>query len=70
MKGIYVTLSDIMSIHGVKRAEASRIKNIIKDALGKEKHQELTIREFCEYEGILESDFRKAVNTFSFDKKE
>jgi len=37
---------------------------LIKDSLSKSKWQGITVREFCEFEGISEIDFYNTLNDF------
>ena len=52
MNKIIVHSSDVSKLMDVSPDTARRMLNVIKDAYGKQKHQSVTIREFCAYEGL------------------
>ncbi|MFZ4056973.1 MAG: hypothetical protein ACOYKE_02490 [Ferruginibacter sp.] len=43
---------DIIRINGCSSATASRKIKLVKDVLGKQDHQALTIEEYCTYYGL------------------
>jgi len=49
-KRLIVTPQDVMKITGRSDVWCERRLKLIKDVLGKEKHQFVTIKEFCDYE--------------------
>jgi hypothetical protein len=52
MEKITINTSDMAIIFGVSLRTAQRRMQLIKAALSKQKHQSLTIEEFCRFEGI------------------
>ena len=56
MKRICIHTTDVMYITGKSERQARNIINDIKDILGKQKHQVVTIKEFCHYMGIKEDE--------------
>jgi len=61
MRGIFIDISDIEKIHGCSYTTAQRRMQTIKDSLQKKEKQEVSIREFCEFEGISFDDFFQKV---------
>ena len=61
--GLFVSTSNIMKVFGCSYTTAWKRMQVIKSALGKEKHQKITVKEFIEYEGLTMEDFNKSVNT-------
>lgn len=61
MHGIFIDISDIKEIHGCSYTTARRRIQTIKDSLEKKENQEVTIREFCEFEGISFDEFFQTV---------
>jgi len=62
MDGIFLTAKDLQKISGFKSyASAWRYLQLIKDSIGKKKHQHITLGEFCNYEGIQESEVLKII---------
>lgn len=57
MHGIFIDISDIEKIHGCSYATAQRRMQIIRDSLQKKGKQQVSIREFCEFEGIGFKEF-------------
>ncbi len=57
MKGIFVEIMDIKILHGCSYMTAFRKMKVLRDSLSKEKHQEISINEYCKYEGITEQEF-------------
>jgi len=64
MRGIFVDISDIQILFDCSLATAYRKINLIKDSLGKKKEQGVTIKEFCEFEGITDIDFYQGLDEF------
>ena len=52
MKQLIIHTKDVAAIKGISPDTARRLLRVIKDAYGKQEHQCVTIREFCDYEGI------------------
>jgi predicted DNA-binding transcriptional regulator AlpA len=61
MSRIFITTADIMQLSGKSLSSAWREMQTIKDALGKTKKQVLTIKEYCHYNGIEESEIEKII---------
>ena len=57
-KRIVIYAKDVENITGRKERTARKILQSIREKLGKEKSDFVTIREFCEYTGIMESDVK------------
>lgn len=49
---LFLTTSDIQIITGTGYRNANKIMQRLKDSLGKQSYQHVTIREYCCYEGI------------------
>ena len=56
MKRICIYTSDVMLITGKSERQARNIINDIKAYFRKEKHQMITIKEYCEYSGLKVED--------------
>ncbi|NOU19410.1 MAG: hypothetical protein HOO91_17780 [Bacteroidales bacterium] len=52
MNHLFITPNDIALITGKSVRTANRYLSIIKDSLNKQKHQNVTIVEYANYEGI------------------
>lgn len=52
MYRITIDPSDIEILIGRDISTAQKLLRTIKDALKKERHQRITIKEFCDYEGL------------------
>jgi hypothetical protein len=52
MHRIILYCKDLEIITGKGKKCCWKMMQTIKDALGKQKHQNLTIKEYCDYEGI------------------
>ena len=52
MTRLIITAKDVQVILGVSSGHASRIIRVIKRINKKEKHQKITITEFCRYMGF------------------
>ena len=61
MHGIFIDITDIRAIHGCSYTTARRRIQTIRDSLEKKDDQEITIREFCEFEGISFDEYYQAV---------
>lgn len=56
MKRLFLTTSDLQIITGTGYRNSYNIMRKLKDSLGKKDHQHVTIKEYCEYEGISETE--------------
>lgn len=45
----------------ISERQAQRIFKAIRTELNKQKHQEVTVREFCEYKGFEEAEVRQGL---------
>jgi len=61
MRGIFIDISDIEKIHGCSYTTAQRRMQTIRDSLQKKEKQEVTVKEFCEFEGISYEEFYKHI---------
>lgn len=61
MSRIIITTADIMQLTGVSYSTAWRELQTIRDALGKQKHQVITIAEYCHYMGINEIEIKDKI---------
>lgn len=61
--GIFLSLKDIMLICGCKQTAAWRLRQTIKDALQKKKHQKITLKEFADYEGVSICELETLLNS-------
>lgn len=55
---IIITAKDIQVITGKSQSTAYTELKTVRDALGKEGHQYLTIKEYCQYCGLDEQEVR------------
>ena len=62
MKRLCINSSEVAIILGKGTSTAQRILRTIKDAYGKAKHQEVTIREFCEHEDLPYEEVFNMIN--------
>ncbi|REG87718.1 hypothetical protein [Winogradskyella sediminis] len=62
MKQLCIYPKEVATITGKSQTTAQTLVRTIKDALEKEKHQVLTIREFCDYMGIPFEDVFNMIN--------
>ena len=56
MTRLTIYTSDIQAITGKRIRSAQRMMQTAKDALGKQKHQNITVNEFCNYFGYSVSE--------------
>jgi hypothetical protein len=49
---LFLTTSDLQIITGTGYRNAYKIMRRLKDSMGKKDHQHITIKEYCDYEGI------------------
>jgi len=64
LKEIFIDISDIRILFDCSYSTAYRKMRLIKDSLSKNKWQNVTINEFCEFEGITETDFYQGLDEF------
>lgn len=57
MKGIFVDIKDVSAIFGISNRQAQTRIQVMRAALSKKENQLITIREFCEHEGITLDDY-------------
>ena len=57
-KRIVIYAKDVENITGRKERTARKILQSIREKLGKEKWEFITIREFCQHTGIHEADVK------------
>ncbi|WP_417289536.1 hypothetical protein [Corallibacter sp.] len=65
MKRICIYPSDVEAITGKSKKTAQTLVRTIKDVYQKEKHQVVTIREFCEYMGLEYDDVFNEINNIN-----
>ncbi len=61
MTRIIIRTNDVANLLGLSLASASRNLRLIKDALGKQKHQKITVKEFCDYVGLDENEVKAKI---------
>jgi hypothetical protein len=52
MRRSIITRKDIEIIKGCSRKTALKLLNTLRDVLNKQPHQIISIREYCQYEGL------------------
>lgn len=62
MKQLCIYPKEVSIILNKSISSSQELIRTIKDVYGKEKHQVVTIREFCEYEGLLYQDVFNMIN--------
>lgn len=62
MERLTIYTSDIVAITGKSERTAQRIRQTIKDALQRKKHQDITFSEFCNYFGYSTSETENFLN--------
>lgn len=62
MKRISIDASDVAILINRDISTAQKLIRTIKDSLNKKRHQRVTIREFCEYEGFSYDEVFELVN--------
>ena len=63
LKQLIVHTRDVAIIKGIGEDTARKLIKTIKDCYEKEKHQSLTIREFCEYEDLPYDEVFAMINS-------
>lgn len=56
MKKVIITTGDIQNVIGIGERQARNIISKMRDYYSKEKHQLITVKEFCDYYGIKYDD--------------
>lgn len=69
MHRIFLTTSDLQIITGTGYRNCLNIMRTLKDSMKKESHQHITIKEYCSYEGIQESEVIEALGLNKHEKK-
>ena len=62
MRKLIIHTNEVEQILGCKQRTAQAMLRTIKDVYNKKKHQAVTIREFCEYEGLPYQDVFNEIN--------
>ncbi len=62
MKKIIITSNEVKCVLKVSPSYARRCIRQIKQTLKKEKHQVLTLKEFCKYYGFDQEQIKKEIN--------
>ncbi|MEP5253972.1 MAG: hypothetical protein ABJQ39_02855 [Winogradskyella arenosi] len=68
MKQLFIYPKEIVLITGKSLTTAQTLVRTMKDVYDKEKHQDITIREFCNYMGIPFEDVFYMINGTLPDK--
>jgi hypothetical protein len=61
MKRICIVPKDVQWITGKSERQSRTIISTIKKLLGKQKHQAVTVKEFCNYMGIKHEEVEKVI---------
>lgn len=56
MKKVIITTGDIQNVIGIGERQARNIISKMRDYYNKEKHQLITVKEFCDYYGVKYDD--------------
>ena len=56
MKKVIITTGDIQNVIGIGERQARNIISKMRDYYSKEKHQLITVKEFCDYYGVSYDD--------------
>ena len=64
MKGLFIEIKDLQKIYGIGYKWAYEKRKTLRTILNK---KNITVREFCEYEGITEDEFIQKVNEKRFN---
>ncbi|MBF2707740.1 hypothetical protein [Flavobacterium soyangense] len=56
MKKVIITTGDIQNVIGIGERQARNIISKMRDYYSKERHQLITVKEFCDYYGIKYDD--------------
>jgi len=62
MKQLFIYPKEIVLITGKSLTTAQTLVRTMKDVYDKEKHQAITIREFCDYTGVPYEDVFNMIN--------
>lgn len=60
---LVIYAKDIQCIRGCSERSARRLLQSIRERLGKEKHQDVSVTEFCAYTGLREEEVREFVRS-------
>lgn len=60
-KRIFIYIKDLQTLTGKTYKASQNNYQQIKDALKKKSNQHLTIKEYCDYEGISETEVRQSL---------
>lgn len=63
MARIFITNQDIAKMKGIPYAKAYRYYQVLKDMLGKEKHQRLTVWDYAKCEDMSVEEVRNFINS-------
>ena len=64
-KPLIMNTDKVISITGKSERSAQYMINKIKKALNKEKHQAITVKEFCEYHGLNRDEVEPYIQLFT-----
>lgn len=70
MKRLCIYPDEVAIITGKSISSARELIRRIKDVNGKRKHQPVTIKEFCDYEGIPYDEVFNMINKIQHDVKQ
>jgi hypothetical protein len=62
MPGLYIDAADIRKLHGCGDTRSYQIQRLLKDVYEKQKHQKITIGEYCRYFGVDEKEVIKKLS--------
>ena len=60
-KRIFLNIKDLQDLTGLTYNACQKQMSLLKASLSKERHQKVTIREYCKYEGITEAEVRETL---------
>jgi hypothetical protein len=63
---IVIHTKDVAALKGISNDTALKLLKTIKDVYGKKKHQDVTIREFCEYEDLPYEEVFALINNLTY----
>lgn len=58
---IFIYPKDLAILTGKSYVNACRIYRILKDCMGKPKKSKITVKEYCTYEGVSETEVKEAL---------
>ena len=62
MHRIFLKTADLQFLTGTSGRNCRKIMQNLKDSLGKQKHQHVTIKEYCSFEGINYTEVSEALH--------